>query len=73
MANIKATIKKPVHQIQAKAVSLTTSSVRLSDLADIDTTVLEDGAILIYDEATKKFSLKSEIQSANTKIIGGSF
>jgi len=68
---IRARIKQD-GVIQTATVAVA-PSIRMSDLADVDTTLLDDGAVLIYNATEKKFETKQEIDNPNTKIIGGSF
>jgi len=56
--------------IQAKTVAIAPSQ-GLLDLNDIDSSNLDDGAVMIYDLATHKFVLTQEVKNPNTKIIGG--
>lgn len=49
------------------------STLRLTDLQDIDSTLLDDGAVMVYDKAAEKFVIKPEMTNPATKIIGGSF
>lgn len=65
-------VLQPTKTIQAKTVAVT-PPISLLDLIDIDSSLLSDGSIMIYDETTRTFLLKSEVQNPNTKIIGGSF
>ena len=58
--------------IQAKTVAIAPSQ-SLLDLNDIDSSNLDDGAVMIYDLSSQKFVLTQEVRNPNTKIIGGSF
>lgn len=58
--------------IQAKTVAIAPSQ-SLLDLNDIDSSRLDDGAVMIYDLSSQKFVLTQEVKNPNTKIIGGSF
>jgi hypothetical protein len=44
---------------------------RLSDLLDVDLTLLEDGSLLIYNATTNKFVSSRELEKQN--INGGHF
>lgn len=44
---------------------------KLSDLADVDLSGLEDGALLIYNATTEKFVASKELEKQN--INGGHF
>jgi hypothetical protein len=65
-------VLKTTSTIQAKTVAVAPPT-SLLDLTDIDSALLSDGSLMVYDEASKKFVLKPEVQNPNTKIIGGSF
>jgi len=58
--------------IQARSVAIVPTS-KLVDLVDVDTRLLGDGAILIYNAYTNMFETKQEVDNQNTKIIGGAF
>ena len=58
--------------IQAKSMTYT-PTMKMSDLTDIDITDRDEGSIIIYDEATETFKVKSTLENANTYIVGGSF
>ena len=68
---IKATINKQV-KVRARTVEVG-SGVKLTDLADIDATALDNGAMLIYDLAAQKFILTNQIDNPDLRIIGGIF
>jgi hypothetical protein len=53
---------------QWKNHQLTTSKV-----LDIDNTGKEEGAVLVYDNATSKYKATTRIEKQETLIIGGSF
>ena len=58
--------------LNAKTI-MVSSTQRFTDLSDVDSTLLDDGAVVIYDLETQTFKLKNEMNNSNTKIIGGSF
>lgn len=68
-------IKAKISQtgVMQTATVAITPALRLTDLADVDPTLLGDGAVLIYNLSEQKFETKQEIDNPNTKIIGGSF
>lgn len=71
MATITATIKKQV-AIQAKSMQVGTAPLlRLQDMDDVDTTELQEGALLMFENGG--FKTTPELSNAGTKIIGGSF
>lgn len=65
----KITQQRP---IQARTVSIGQPQ-RLTDLADIDSSELANGATLIYDLASQTFKLTNEMDNPDTKIIGGKY
>lgn len=69
MAIIKATINKQA-RVRARTVEVG-AGVRLTDLVDVDTTNLDNGAMLIYDLAQQKFLLTNRIDNPDLRIIGG--
>jgi len=60
------------NNVQAKTVAVAPPT-KIVDLVDVDTTLLGDGAVLIYNAITDTFETKQEVDNPNTKIIGGSF
>jgi len=50
------------------AHTLTTSSI-----TDIDNTNKNDGAVLLYDSTSNKYKATTQLNNANTYLIGGSF
>jgi hypothetical protein len=66
---IKATINKTA-KVRARTVEVG-SGIRLTDLTDVDTALLDNGAMLIYDLTTQKFILTNRIDNPDLRIIGG--
>ena len=69
MAIIKATINKQA-KVRARPVDVGVG-IQLTDLSDVDTTNLDNGAMLIYDLAAQKFLLTNQIDNPDLRIIGG--
>lgn len=67
---LKAQISQQ-QEIVAQTVKL--GVVKLQDLSDVDTSLLDEGSVLIYNSSSSKFEAKSEVSNSNTRIIGGSF
>jgi len=67
---LKAQISQQ-QEIVAQTVKL--GVVKLQDLSDVDTSLLDEGSLLIYNSTSSKFEAKSEVSNSNTRIIGGSF
>ena len=70
MANIKAKLKS-TNSVEVKALSIGTAG-RLSDLSDLDVSLLEQGAVLVYDEASGKWVAKKELEDG-TSLNGGRY
>jgi len=71
MANIKAKIRKP-QEIVAQTVKIG-NSLRLGDLADVDTTGQTDGVMMIYNGTLNKYKVTTQLQNENLNIIGGTY
>jgi hypothetical protein len=71
MANIKAKIRKNPDRIVAQTIKV--GNLSLTDLSDIDASQNTDGAMLIYNGTTTKFTLKPEIANSNTTFNGGTY
>mgnify|MGYP000901033808 FL=1 len=63
---------RPSNPVQAKTVAVGQPQ-KLTDLADVDSSQLANGAMLSYDLATQTFILKNEVDNPDTKIIGGKY
>jgi len=70
MAQIKARVSTSPN-VQAKVAIVPPQ--KITDLTDVDASLLDDGAVMVYDLSTQKFVVKPEMDNPNTKIIGGSF
>ena len=62
----------PSRSIQAKSVTHIPTQ-RLSDLADVDTTMREDGSVILWDDASQTWKVQGTIENPKVLIIGGSF
>ena len=51
----------------------TTHTFTTSSVSDIDNTNKTDGALLVYNGTTEKYTATTNLDNANTSIIGGSF
>ncbi len=58
--------------IQARTVAIGQPQ-KLTDLADIDSSKLANGATLVYDLASQTFIVTNEMDNPDTKIIGGKY
>lgn len=70
MADIKARVSTS-SGVQAKVAIVPPQ--KITDLTDVDASLLDDGAVMVYDLATQKFIVKPDMDNAKTRIIGGSF
>jgi hypothetical protein len=61
--------------VTVRTFALGITSLNLLDLNDVDSTELEDGAMMIYDADTAKFKLTATIDHprSKVKIIGGKY
>lgn len=79
---LKATIAPPTairgsvsgtgKQIQAQSLAVS-GGISMGDLADVDIQEPVTGAIMTYDAAEGKFKVKTDLDSPNTRLIGGAF
>ena len=60
-------------ELQVSKFTVSTELTPLTSLSDVDTTLLADGAMLIYNGTRQLFEAKPDVDNPNTKIIGGSF
>lgn len=68
---IKGVVKSGTN-LRAKTIAVAPRQ-SLLDLTDVDPSRLADGAMLVYEVATQTFSVRNEVDNANTKIIGGRY
>jgi len=71
MASINAIIRTQV-PVRARTLNVG-QSPKLIHLADIDSTELGEGALLIYNETTGKFQTKPELSNSSTIVNGGKY
>jgi hypothetical protein len=48
-------------------------SQRLSELIDVDTSLRQDGSIIMWDTATGTYKVRPDVENAALSVIGGSF
>jgi hypothetical protein len=60
-------------QVPSTNVSVTLSTLR--NLSDVDSSTLDDGALLQYDAASEKFKTRTELDTTTGTLVfnGGSF
>lgn len=83
MANIKATVTtqgnvlksrvNPQKKLTVTEFKLNSSTIRLGDLLDVDTSAASDGALLLYNDDQQKFEATPNLDNRNTKINGGHY
>ena len=71
MANIKAKVRSNPDRIVAQTLKV--GNIALTDLTDINTTNIGEGAMLIYNATSSKFDITPEIGNSSTNIIGGTY
>jgi len=71
MANIKAKVRSNPDRIVAKTLKV--GNIALTDLTDINTSNIGEGAMLIYNATSSKFDITPEIGNSSTNIIGGTY
>lgn len=71
-ANVNATTAPGPKQVSVTTPSATT---KLNNLEDVNASTLADGALLQYDDTTKKWTSRNEIktESGNLILNGGTF
>tara|TARA_R110000737_G_scaffold275485_1_gene282462 strand:+ start:190 stop:435 length:246 start_codon:yes stop_codon:yes gene_type:complete len=60
-------------EIVATTMKIQAGSLRLGDLADVDSTLQADGSMMIYDEASGTYKITTQIENENLFIIGGTY
>lgn len=83
MANITAKVTpqgnklqsrvNPQEKLQVTEYRINSSSIRLGDLFDVDTSGAADGAVLIFNGNTVSFEATTEIKNPNTEVNGGHY
>lgn len=82
MANLKAKVRntsglkgktRPQTEIVAQTVHIQGGNIRLGDLADVNTEGESDGVMMIYNAASGKYEVTTQIQNENLNIIGGTY
>ncbi len=73
MSTIKAKVQTNQNQITAKKLAIGQFSIALSDITNVDTTGQTDGAMMIYDGASGKYKIQTQINNSNLIIIGGTY
>ena len=58
--------------IQVTSISAV-PTMRLSELIDVDTSLRQDGSIIMWDDATGTYKVRPDVENAALSVIGGSF
>ena len=58
--------------IQASSLAVS-GGISMADLTDVDLEQRVTGAIMMYDADEGKFKVKTDVDSPNTRLIGGAF
>lgn len=48
-------------------------SQRLSELIDVDTSLRQDGSIIMWDTTSGTYKVRPDVENASLSVIGGSF
>ena len=77
-ANIDATTSAGLQQVSVQVPSTNVSITnvnRLRGLSDVDSSSLNDGALLQYDASTDKFKTRNEVDTTSGTLVfnGGNF
>ena len=72
---ITATINNNTTGPRNVSVTVPSASTRLNALGDVNVTTLNDGAMLQYDDTSKKWTSRNDIktESGNLILNGGTF
>jgi hypothetical protein len=82
MSNIKATVTQngktlakvtPQQNILVTNYQVSTSTITLDDLVDVQIGNNQDGALLVYDATNQIWRAQTVIENPNTEINGGFF
>ena len=70
--NIKAKLT-PNQNILVTNYQINAATIRLGDLFNVDATGETDGAVIIYNATTSKWTATTQVDNINTTINGGNF
>jgi len=59
--------------IVAETVQVSAAGLKLEDLANVDSTNIAEGALLVYNATTEQFETTNELSSENLTISAGLF
>lgn len=72
-SNVTKGSVKTTNKIQATTIALGQLGNKLTELADVDASDLDDGAMIVYDLASETFLITNRVQNPETRIIGGAY
>ena len=70
--NIKAKLT-PNQNLLVTNYQINAASIRLGDLFNVDATGETDGAVIVYNATTSKWTATTQVDNINTTINGGNF
>jgi hypothetical protein len=70
--NIKAKLT-PNQNLLVTNYQINAATIRLGDLFNVDATGETDGAVIIYNATTSKWTATTQVDNINTTINGGNF
>ena len=59
--------------IVAETVQISAAGLKLEDLANVDSTNIAEGALLVYNATSEQFETTNELSSENLTISAGLF
>jgi hypothetical protein len=70
--NIKAKLT-PNQNLLVTNYQINAATIRLGDLFNVDATGETDGAVIVYNGTTAKWTATTQVDNINTTINGGNF
>ena len=70
--NIEAKLT-PNQNLLVTNYQINAATIRLGDLFNVDATGETDGAVIIYNATTSKWTATTQVDNINTTINGGNF
>jgi hypothetical protein len=70
--NIKAKLT-PNQNLLVTNYQINAATIRLGDLFNVDATGETDGAVIVYNATTSKWTATTQVDNINTTINGGNF
>jgi len=73
MTTIKARVKTNQSQVVAKKISIGQFAIAMSDITDVDTSGQTDGSMMIFNNTTGKYEMKTQLDNENLSFSGGTY